>query len=155
MFMGQPVRKLLPCACTKGFTLSCHGVVWEGWCRYRCSSYLTSYLKCLNNNNAIQYYEFLQIILVQNKEIVATDSRSCPTLITWGTEENEGILGMNREKSATDASLVASSSTDEFVGNSCKIWEVKQFIMIKLHLISMPITIDNCLVGAGDMPIQQ
>lgn len=48
--------------------------------------------------------------------IEVTDSRSCPMLITWGTHGDGGILGMKREMSATDASLIASSSTNEFVG---------------------------------------
>jgi hypothetical protein len=48
-----------------------------------------------------------------------TDSKSCPMLITWETEGDEGIFGMKRERSATDASLVTSSSTNEFVGISC------------------------------------
>ena len=48
-----------------------------------------------------------------------TDSKSCPMLITWETEGEEGIFGMKRERSATDASLVTSSSTNEFVGISC------------------------------------
>ena len=49
-----------------------------------------------------------------------TDSKSWPMLMTWETEGEDGILGMKRDMSATDASLIASSSTNELVGISCK-----------------------------------
>ena len=70
---------------------------------------------------------------------MVTDSRSCPTLITWETEDDEGILGMNREKSATtDTSLVASSSTDELVGKSCKNWEDKFTVKFTFNHMLFP-----------------
>lgn len=48
-----------------------------------------------------------------------TDSISCPMLTMWEIGDGVGILGMKREGLATDASLVASSSTNEFVAMSC------------------------------------
>lgn len=40
-------------------------------------------------------------------------------LITCDREGDAGILGMKRERSTTDDSLIRSSSTNEFGGKSC------------------------------------
>jgi hypothetical protein len=70
-------------------------------------------------------------------------------LITWGTDGEGSILGMKREMSATDASLVTSSSTNECIGKSCNInnkansheahthWFDEQW-QLNYHLISSP-----------------
>jgi hypothetical protein len=42
-------------------------------------------------------------------------------LITWGIDGEECIFGTKRERSATDASLIASSATSEFIGKSYNI----------------------------------
>lgn len=63
----------------------------------------------------------LQTYTQEDGEAEFTDSRSCPILITWGIDGEEGILGMKRERSATDASLIASSSTNELIGKSYTI----------------------------------
>lgn len=49
-----------------------------------------------------------------------TDSISCPMLIMWEIEGDGGILGMKRERSATDVSLTASSSGRRVDITSCK-----------------------------------
>lgn len=39
--------------------------------------------------------------------------------MTWDMELGVGDLDMKRDRSETDDSLLASSSTNEFVGKSC------------------------------------
>lgn len=49
-----------------------------------------------------------------------TDSMSCPMLTTCDRGDGDmGILGMKRERSVTEDSLIASSSIKKFDGNSC------------------------------------
>lgn len=64
-----------------------------------------------------QKFMFLQ----QIGEGDITDSSSCPMLITCDRDGEADILGIRREMSATDDSLIRSSSTNEFDGISCNI----------------------------------